>query len=40
MELRWAYLSCQVPARLLPVAKAFPSTRQLNLMVRPELAHA
>jgi hypothetical protein len=39
MELRWA-LSCQVPVRLLPVGNAFPSTRRLNLMVRPEIAHA
>jgi hypothetical protein len=40
MQLRWAYLSCQVPVTLLSVASAFPSKRRLNLMVRPEIAHA
>jgi hypothetical protein len=40
MLLWWAYLSCQVPVTLLSVAIAFPSTRRLNLMVGPEIAHA
>jgi hypothetical protein len=40
MELRWPYLSGQVPVRLPSVANAFPSTPLLNLMVRPEIAHA
>jgi len=36
----WAYWSCHIPVTLLSVAIAFPSTRRLNLMVRPEIAHA
>jgi hypothetical protein len=40
MQLQWAYLSCQVRVTLLSLAFASPSTRGLNLMVRPEIAHA
>ena len=40
MQLRWAYLGCQIPVTLLSVANAFPSARRLNLMIRPEIAHA
>jgi len=40
VQLRWGYLSCQFPVTLLSVEIAFPSTRRLNLMVRPEIAHA
>jgi len=40
MQLRWVYLSGQVPVALPSVAIAFPSARGLNLIVRPEIAHA
>jgi hypothetical protein len=40
MQLPRAHLSCQVPVTLLSVPNAFPSTRRLNLMVKPEIAHA
>jgi len=39
MQPQWPCLSCHVPATLLFVAIAFPSTRRLNLMVKPEMAH-
>ena len=34
------YLNCRVSVTLLSVAIAYSSTRRLNLMVRPEIAHA
>jgi hypothetical protein len=40
MQLRRAHLSCQVPVKPLPVASVFPSTRRLNLIVRPEIVDA
>jgi hypothetical protein len=40
MQLRWADLSCHVVVMLLSVAIVFPSTRPLDLNVRPEIAHA
>lgn len=40
MQLRWAYLCCQVVVTLLSVAIGFPSTRHLSLIVRPEIVHA